>query len=239
MGQLEWYRRNLQLTPEGVDRYQELVEGEALSSQAASEFAALQLLITLHPLDYVVKKFPKGTKPNFEVLLEKGYAMEVGDKYSYMTLTLGRHDPELLPAFSAYKKLVYEEELTEEELDEALGILRGRAFQESEDMMVGRQQAQVKRRDLARRCPDLAGTMETLDKYFQGPPKHLSEFVEAIGEPSTREEKAIALDTAMHRLHWDPDLLRRLPRREQSVVGSSVLSWLRQLAGDEISDEEV
>lgn len=204
--ELRWYKRNLQLTPEGVDRYSELASQRSLKGRAASEFAALQLLITLHPLDYVFKRLPKGTRPNFERLLEKGYAEVVEDRYGHLVATLGSYDPELLPAFRTYKKLAYEEEVSEEELDRALDILKGRALKEAETMAIR---------------------------------THLDEFVEAIEAPQFRAEKAIALDAAMSKLHWDPDLIRQLSPRGRSVVGSSVLSWLRQLAGNEVSDEEL
>jgi len=229
---LRWYKRNLQLTPEGVDRYWELVQKPTLGLRAASEFAALGLLITLHPLDYVPKKLPIGTNPNFEALLEKGYAEEVSDKYSHMTLTLGEHDPELLPTFRTYKKLAYEEEPTEEELDEALRILKERIGEE--ELLIAET-----RRGTAERLEKLGAPRGLIEATGGMPNLTISEVKESIGEPRTKSEKAIALDTAMSKLHWDPDLLRKLPKREQSVVGSSILSWLRQLAGDEVSNEEI
>ena len=61
--------------------------------------------------------------------------------------------------------------------------------------------------------------------------KHLDELLEKIGEPKTKRDKAIALDTAISTLHWDPDLLRKLPKRNQPLVGDSIAKWLDQLAG--------
>lgn len=204
--QHKWYRRNLQLTPEGVDRYHELSSRQTLGSTTASQFAALEMLITLHPLDYVYKRLPTGVKPAFLGLIERGYAEEVGDRYGHMASLLSQKDPELLPTFRVYEKLAQGEEVTEEELDRALSTLKKRALEEAEHMAIRR---------------------------------HLDEFVETIGEPTTQEEKVHALDAAMHELHWDPDLLRQLSQRDQSLVGGSIQSWLRKLAGDKVPDEEV
>ena len=197
----EWYKRNLQLTLEGVSRYGELVRRRSLGPQAASEYAALRALIVLHPLDYVNLRLPEGTRPDFEAVISRGYAEVVGDRYAHVVDTLSKYDSELLPVFQAYKKLAYEEQVSEDALDEALRILKRRALKE-------------------------AGRMAAHE--------HLDEFVELIGEPKTRSEKVIALDAAIHKLHWDPDLLRNLSRGKQSVVGSSIGWWLWQLAGDKL-----
>ena len=233
------YVRTWQLTPEGVDRYHELANRHPLPPRAAGEFAALEMLITLHPLDYIVKRKTRGVMPDFEALRRKGYAEEVGDRYGRMVSLLDQHDPTLLPAFRAYKKLSYGEDFSESELDEALSILKGRAQKESDLIMRAREEVRTQREELARERPDLAGTIESINKGLSAPPKHLQKFVEVIGEPETQEEKVDALDAAMHELHWDPDLVRQLPKREQSVVGGSIQSWLRQMAGDAVSGEEV
>lgn len=69
-------------------------------------------------------------------------------------------------------------------------------------------------------------------------PWSVKDWEEKVGVPTTKSEKREALHMAVHLAHYDPDMLRRLPKREQSLVGGSILGWLEELSGEEVGKWE-
>lgn len=196
---------NLQVTPEGHDRYYDLVDilRNHPHPQLKKEFNALQYIVHLHPLDYVFPKSigydpAKPTTQDFKNLIREGYAKIAEDNYETLIETLKTYDPELLPIFQTYKKLAYEESLSESEISDALRLLGERMFTEEATLKM------------------------------QGP---FPDLWKSIGSTRTKSQKALALDNLINKIHYDPDLLRKLPRREQTTVANAILNWLDQLAG--------
>lgn len=194
--------KNLQLTEMGVDRFEELEElsGEELGPSRLREYQVLQRIVVKHPLDYIFKgpgkvRYREPSQRDLDKIVEKGYATYVRDTYLRMKDLLERYDPELLGPLSTYRKVAFEEEISESELDEALGVL-GKRIREQE-------------------------------------PWSIKTWEEKVGTPTTKSEKVLALDAAIHLAHYDPDMLRRLPGREQSLVGGSILGWLSELSEED------
>ena len=203
-------RGNLQVTPEGYDRYYELVDllrEEPDHPKLIKEFIALQHIILLHPLDYVypdaVRNYPdwnpQPSQQDLENLVRSDYAKPVESHYNMLISTLKEYDPELLPVFKTYKKLAYAEPVSDYEIDQATIILKRRIEEEEATLAI---------------------------------PGSLTEVWDtSAGESRTRKDRAQILDKIISRIHYDPDLIRKLPKRNQSTVGSAILQWLNQLAG--------
>ena len=195
-------KENLQVTPEGYDRYYELMDllrDEPNHPQLLGQYSALHSIMVLHPLDYVfIRESKAPTRQDYINLVRDGYAIVVEDNYRQLMSNLRTYDPELLPVFQTYKKVAYGEYLDEWEIDDALGILKRRIDEEESRM--------------AR-------------------PGALTDIWSLVGVPRTKQDKIIALDTIISKIHYDPDLIRQLPKRDQPIVGGSILAWLNQLAG--------
>lgn len=195
-------KENLQVTPEGYDRYYELMDllrDKPKHPQLLGQYSALHSIMVLHPLDYVfIRESKAPTRQDYINLVRDGYATVVKDHYRQLVSNLRTYDPELLPVFQTYKKVAYGEHLDEWEIDDALGILKRRIYEEESRM--------------AR-------------------PGALTDLWSLVGVPGTKQDKIIALDTIISKIHYDPDLIRQLPKRDQPVVGGSILAWLNQLAG--------
>jgi len=210
----------LQVTPLGVAHYYDLTNKlDQLSRPLSREFKALQSIIVIHPLDYIpLRGLPTPVRADYLSLIRKGYVREVENSFSYLIGVLDRYDPSLLPVVQTYNKIAHREAVSSRELNLALRALTNRLKEEESYI-------EKRRIESAKRLKEIGGpTLPNL-------PNPASEVLKEVGVPKTRTDQVIALDTAMSRLHFDPDLLRTLPKSHQPIVGQSIKSWLNQLAG--------
>ena len=62
-------------------------------------------------------------------------------------------------------------------------------------------------------------TYEELEKRVrEQEPWAVKGWEEKVGTPTTKSEKVLALDAAIHLAHFDPDMLRALPRHKRAWI---------------------
>jgi len=82
---------------------------------------------------------------------------------------------------------------------------------------------------------ELDEALNTLEgRVREQEPWAIKNWEEKVGTPTTKSEKVLALDAAVHLAHYDPDMLRALPRKEQALIGGSILGWLDELSGEKV-----
>lgn len=222
-------RERTQPTPMGVRFYKgEMPEAELAKVPADQNtrrriVLMLNEIIVVHPLDYCPPFLEDKSLFDGEMLIEMGLAREVSDNWRYLTDTLKRYDPELLPFFRTYKRLAYNETLDAGELTWALLLIQQRA-QECSAWM------KKKRHDIWNEHLRDEGIEMTPCVGLGALVHKVNAVVGDVGSKS-QAQKIAAIDELIQIVHFDPDCLRQLPTAIQPLISTAILRWLDQLAG--------